>query len=105
MRNVYPLLPKLTVNRQFIHDFVAARTPCFALSMIEERKQKLALLALRPREIIPPEIMEPGFNFGNSLLGNDHFEVVHFAFEFYGFGTYNVLVNPNNPLVLTVLRS
>jgi hypothetical protein len=29
----------------------------------------------------------------------------HFAFEFYGFGTYNVLVNPNNHLVQTVLTT
>jgi hypothetical protein len=30
---------------------------------------------------------------------------VHFAFEFYGFQTYNVLVNPNNPIVQTVLAT
>ncbi|MGD0043599.1 MAG: hypothetical protein ABSE84_24865 [Isosphaeraceae bacterium] len=24
------------------------------------------------------------------MFGNDRFEVVHFAFEFYGFKTYNV---------------
>ncbi len=71
--------------------------------MIEERKQKLGLLALRPGKDIPPEITEPGFNFGHSLQGNAHFEVVHFAFEFYGFGTYNVLINPNNPLAQAVL--
>ena len=103
MSNVRPLLPKLALHRQFIDDFVAARPPCFALGMIEERKQKLGLLALRSGEIIPPEIMEPGFNFGHSLLGNAHFEVVHFAFAFYGFRTYNVLINPNNPLVQVVL--
>ena len=28
---------------------------------------------------------------------------MHFVFEFYGFQTYNVLTNPNNPLVQTVL--
>ena len=69
---------------------------------MRQRWQKLGLLALRPGEIIPPEITEPGFNFGHPLLGNAHFEVVHFAFEFYGFGTYNVLINPNNPLVQAV---
>ena len=105
MGSVYPLLPKLTANRQFIDDFVAAKAPCFALGMIEERKQELGLLALRPGETIPPEVMEPGFNFGHSILGNDHFEVLHFAFEFYGFRTYNVLVNPNNPLVQAVLET
>jgi hypothetical protein len=105
MSNVYPLLPKLAIHRQFIDDFIAEETPCFALGMIEERKQKLGLMALRPGQAIPPEITEPGFNFGHSLLGNAHFEVVHFAFEFYGFCTYNVLINPNNPLVQTVLNT
>ena len=105
MSNVYPLLPKLTIHRQFVEDFVAAMTPCFALGMIEERKQKLGLFALRPREVIPAEIMEPGFNFGHSLLGNAHFEVMHFAFEFYGFGIYNVLLNPNSLMVQTVVRN
>ena len=105
MDNVTHLLPKLTVNRQFIDDFLSAKPPCFALGMIEERKQKLALLALRPGEVISHEVTEPGFNFGHSLLGDDHYEVVHFAFEFYGFGTYNVLLNPNNPLVKAVLNT
>lgn len=103
MSNVFPLLPKLTANRKFIDDFLAARAPCFAISMIEERKQELGLLALRPGEVISHDVMEPGFNFGHSLLGNGHYLVVHFAFEFYGFGTYNVLLNPSNPLVRTVL--
>ena len=103
MSNVYPLLPKLTVNRKFIDDFLAAQAPCFAIGMIEERKQKLGLLALRPGEVISHEVMEPGFNFGHSLLGNDDYLVVHFAFEFYGLGTYNVLLNPSNPLVRTML--
>ena len=105
MNNVTHLLPKLTVNRQFMIDFLAAKAPCFALGMIEERKQKLALLALRPGEVISHDITELGFNFGHSLLGNEHYEVVHFAFEFYGFGTYNVLLNPNNPLVREVLTT
>jgi hypothetical protein len=39
------------------------------------------------------------------LLGTSAFEVVHFAFAFYGFEVYNVLVNPNNPLVRTVLTT
>jgi len=105
MNNVTHLLPKLTVNRQFMIDFLAAKTPCFALGMIEERKQKLALLALRPGDIISHDVTEPGFNFGHSVLGNAHYEVVHFAFEFYGFGTYNVLLNPNNSLVREVLTA
>jgi len=51
------------------------------------------------------EVMAPGFNFGHSLLGNDQYLVVHFAFEFYGFGTYNVLLNPSNLLVRAVLNT
>jgi hypothetical protein len=31
--------------------------------------------------------------------------VVHFAFQFYGFETYNALVNPNNPLARAVLTA
>jgi len=37
------------------------------------------------------------------LLGTAEFEVIQFVFQFYGFETYNVLVNPNNHLVWRVL--
>ena len=40
--------------------------------------------------------------FGHSLLGGDTFEVIHFAFEFYEFRTWNLLINPSNPLVQAV---
>jgi hypothetical protein len=30
---------------------------------------------------------------------------MHFAFEFYGFETYNALINPNNPLARAVLTA
>jgi hypothetical protein len=46
-----------------------------------------------------------GFRFGYCLLGTAAFEVAHFAFEFYGFATYNVMVNPNNLIVQTVLST
>jgi hypothetical protein len=104
-RHVQPLLPRLVVNRPFIREFISADPPCFALGMVEERQQQYGLLALRPVEIIPPEISNAGFRFGHSLLGTAAFEVIHFAFEFYGFKTYNVLINPNNPLVQTVLAA
>ena len=105
MSEVYPLLPRLSVNRQFMNDFLSAAMPCFALGMVEERKRSCGFLVLRPNEVIPPEISDAGFLFGHGLIGNADFEVVHFAFHFYGFKTYNVLVNPNNPLVRTVLTS
>ncbi len=103
MTDIHPLRPTLTVNHSFIREFIAVDAPCFALGMIEERQQQYGLLALRPGQAIPPQVTDRGLNFGHSLLGNDSFEVIHFAFEFYSFQTYNVLVNPNNPVVQSVL--
>ena len=37
------------------------------------------------------------------MLGTTEFEVIQFVFHFYGFETYNMLVNPNNRLVKKVL--
>jgi hypothetical protein len=101
--NVSAFLPKLTLNGRFIGDFLAETAPCFALGMVEEHKQQFAALALRPGVTIPPGIMDRGFEFGHSLLGNAEYEVVHFAFEFSGFATYNVLLNPNKPSVRAVV--
>jgi hypothetical protein len=84
-------------------DRLSAAIPCCALGVVEERKRQCGLLALRPDKIIPAHITDGGFRFGHSLLGTADFEVVHFAFHFYGFETYNVLVNPNNSLVQAVL--
>ena len=105
LSEVYPLLTRLSVNRQFMSDFLSAATPCFAIGMLEERKRACGFFVLRPNEVIPPEISDAGFLFGHGLIGNTDFEVVHFAFHFYGFKTYDVLVNPNNPLVRTVLTT
>ena len=105
MSNVYPLLPKLTLNRRFLQDFLAEAAPCFALGLVEERKRPYAVLALRPGVTIPPDITARGFEFGHSLHGSTEYELIHFAFEFRGFETYNVLLNPNNPLVLAVVGS
>jgi hypothetical protein len=104
MSNIYPLLPRLVVNSRFIDEFISAEAPCFALGLVEERKQTCGFLALRPRIVIPEEYTRTGFRFGHSLLGNADFVVVHFAFHFYNYDTFNVLVNPNNPVVQTVLN-
>ena len=85
--NVYPFLPKLTMNGQFIRDFIAMESPSFALGLVEERKRQCGFLALRPDEVIPPEISAAGFNFGHALLGTAEFEVIQFVFQFYGFET------------------
>ena len=58
-----------------------------------------------PDKAIPPEVCSGGFRFGHTLLGNARFEVVQFVFGFYGFETYNALVNPNKPLVRAVLTA
>jgi hypothetical protein len=86
-------------------EFLDADSPCFALGLVEERQRKCGFLALRPDEIIPLEIRNLGFRFGHALLGTSDYTVIQFVFEFYGFSRYNVLINPNNPLVQTVLTT
>jgi hypothetical protein len=97
------MLPTLTVNRSFMQAFIDAQTPCCALGLIEAGGRLCGLLALRPDREIPAAVTDEGFNFGHSLLGTAAYEVIHFAFEFYGFVTYNVLINPNHSLVQAVL--
>ena len=99
------MLPTLTVNKTFMREFVSADAPCFALGMVEEGNRRCGFVALRPDRVIPEEVSNDGFRFGHGLLGNDNFEVIHFAFHFYGFETYNALINPNNPLAQAVLRA
>jgi hypothetical protein len=99
------MLPTLTVNRSFMKALIAAEAPCCGLGLVEVDQKKSGFLALRPGEVIPEASQSLGFNFGHSLYGSSQFEVVHFSFEFYGFGLYHVLVNPNNPLVQVVLKT
>jgi len=105
MGDVRYLLPRLTVNRRFIRAFLDAPAPCFALGLVEEHQRPCGFLAIRPDELIPASSADAGFQFGHTLFGTAAFEVVHFAFSFYDFKTYNVLVNPSNPLVRTVLTT
>lgn len=103
MGSIHTLLPRLTMNRQFVEDFLSADVPCFAMGVIEERKLPCGFLALRTAETIPSDISHGGFSFGHSAFGTSKFEVVPFAFEFYNFQTFNALINPNNLLAQTVL--
>lgn len=98
-------LPNLTVNADFIREFLATRAPCGALGLVEIEGAPCGLVALRPDQRIPPEILNPGFAFGHSMLGTADYEVLHFAFRFYGFATYNLLLNPNNPVVQKVIAT
>ncbi len=100
-----PALPVLTVHGGWIREFVNAPGPCVALGTIEGHGQTYACLALRPPEEIPPGVTEAGFSFGHAVLGTVSYEVIQFSFHFYGFATYHALVNPNNPIVQTVLAN
>ena len=97
------MLPVLTVNRSFMHDFMDAEPPCGALGLVEENGRQSGFVALHLDADIPSEVTARGFRLGHSLLGGDAFEVIHLAFAFYGFRTWNLLINPNNPLVQAVL--
>lgn len=82
-----------------------AEAPCCSLGLIEVRNQQVGLLAIRPSDVIPANATSDGFNLGHSVLGGADYEVIHFAFEFLGVGTYNVLVNHSSPVVKTVVRN
>ena len=97
-------LPQLVVNRGFMAEFLEADPPCFGLGLVEVGDVRCALVALRPDQPIPRHVTDGGFAFGHSLLGGEDWEVVHFAFEFYGHATYNVLVNPSGPVARAVLE-
>jgi len=99
------MLPKLTVNRRFMSEFIAEDTPCLALGLVEVEDKQCALVALRLEEAIPRDVSAAGFRFGHSLLGTSRWEVVHFGFEFYGFETYNALINPSDPVEWSVLET
>ena len=105
MSIVPPALPTLTVNRAFLQAFITAPAPCCAIGLVEVQNRQCGFLALRPQTTIPPKVSDGGFNFGHSLYGNSKFEVIHFGFEFYGFQSYNVLLNPNNAIVQSVLQA
>jgi hypothetical protein len=98
-------LPTLTVNRSFIEEFIAAQHPCCALGLVEVHHRQCAFVALHPETAIPSQVTDKGFAFGHALIGNSDFEVIHFGFVFYDFQAYNVLLNPNNPIVQTVLQT
>jgi hypothetical protein len=101
----YPELPTLTVNRSFISEFISAQPPCCALGLVEVQNQLYAFIALRPKQEIPSHVTDKGFAFGHTLIGNSNSEVIHFCFNFYDYQAYNVLLNPNNPIVQSVLKT
>lgn len=99
------MLPELTLNRHFMTAFVEAEPPCVALGMVEIASSPSALIALRFSQPIPKSVTAGGFSFGHALLGASDWEVVHLAFTFYGFASYNALINPSNPIARSVLTT
>lgn len=104
MSKVVRLLPKLVVNGRFLQGFLEAPEPCCAVGLIEERKQVLPLLALRVGLALPDEVAGKGFEFGHAVLGDSTYELVQFTFEFRGFATFHVLLDPSELAVREVLR-
>lgn len=102
--NVRTLLPRIIINRLFLEDFMDEDAPCFAMGILEKRTKKSAFLALRTLDPIPHDVTQVGFNFGHTVIGNKDFEVVHFVFTFYGFKTFNALVNPADANTREVLK-
>jgi len=103
MADARPQLPELAVNRPFMTAFLAEEPPCLALGMVEEGAIRCAMVALRLDRALPRQVSAGGFSFGHALFGGGTWEVVHFAFAFYGFATYNVLINPSDPVAQAVL--
>ena len=99
------MLPTLTVNRPFMQEFLASEPPCCALGLVAVDGQTSGFIALRTNPAIPSDVMDNGMEFGHALLGNERYEIVQFGFEFYGYGTYTVLINPNNAIAQTVMKS
>ena len=105
MNTIRPALPTLTVNRRFMMDFIAKEPPCLALGLVEVEGSQCAMITLRLNEALPREVSVAGFAFGHTLYGGGSWEVVHFGFEFYGFATYHVLINPSDPVARLVVST
>jgi len=77
-------LPRLTMNRRFVQDFLAAPPPCFALGFVEAQGQVTGCLALRPARPLPVRSTQQGFRLGHRVLGLSEQPVFQFTFAFYG---------------------
>ncbi|MGD0104314.1 MAG: hypothetical protein ABSC06_09780 [Rhodopila sp.] len=105
MQTTRSTLPTPTVHRQFMMDFIAEDAPCCALGLVEENGSQCAMIVLCLNQPLPRKVAAAGFNFGHRFIGGSDGEVVHFGFEFYGFATYNVLINPSDPVARRLLRT
>ncbi len=98
-----PLLPRLTMNRRFVQDFLAAPPPCFAFGFVEDQGQVMGCIAMRPARPLPVRSTQQGFRLGHCVLGLGEQPVFQFTFEFYDHARYHGLVNPSHPIVQAVI--
>ena len=99
------VLPPLTLNRQFINDFIEADAPCCALGLVRSDGTVSGFFAMKPEGAVPANGLAMGFGFGYRMLEtNDREPIGQFMFDFYGFERYSVLVNPSNPLAIKAIE-
>ena len=97
-------LPPLTLNRQFIDDFIEADAPCCALGLVRSGDTHAGFFAMKPEGAVPANMLAKGFGFEYRILeSKDRKPICQFMFEFYGFEQYSVLVNPSSPLVIKAI--
>ena len=102
--NIIPFRSKLTFNSLFVEQFLNEKSPCAALGVIEEQKNEIGFIAIKPPEAIPAEVMARGFNFGQGILGQGAYVLIHFILRFYDYKDYHILLNANNDIVRHVLN-
>lgn len=103
MVNVIQLPVPLTLNGRFLRAFMDAEAPCAALGLVEEAGQTRGFVAARTRERLPAHTAQSGFDLGYELLGNDRYQLMHFVLRFQDLPPYDILLNPNNPVVRKVV--
>lgn len=101
--SVQQMRAPLTLNREFVQDFVSAPVPSVSLGLIEERKKRVGVLVLVGDRNIPNAVTGRGFRFGHALLSAGQTTLVQFSLEFYGFGVYHVLMKADDHVVRHVL--
>ena len=102
--SIIPFRSKLTFNSLFIEQFLNGKSPCAALGVIEEQKKEIGFIAIKPPEAIPAEVMSRGFSFGQRILGQEAYVLIHFILRFYDYKDYHILLNANNDIVRHVLN-
>jgi len=99
-------LPPITLSGKFINDFTDAEAPCCALGLVRSGDTVTGFFATKPESAVPRNVLGMGIGFGHRMLATpDGKPVCQFAFNFYGYEQYSVLVNPSNLLVLKAIKT